>query len=146
MNKTFADTYYYLALLNPGDAAHARALAITDKRSGKLVTTYWVLTEVGDAMSLPADRHRFIGLLDALELDPDTIVVPATSRLFRDGATLIRERPDKAWSLTDCISIVVMERQNIRDVLTADHHTPRQVSICFFRNSEVSASLQGPSQ
>ncbi len=122
MIKTFADTHYYLALLNPSDAAHRRALAVTDKRSGKLVTTQSILMEVGDAMSTPADRPRFTGLLDALEHDFDTIVVTATSRLFHDGANLFRQRPDKSWSLTDCISFVVMDRQNIREALTADHH------------------------
>ena len=31
-------------------------------------------------------------------------------------------RPDKDWSLTDCISFVVMQERNIQDALTADHH------------------------
>jgi uncharacterized protein len=35
---------------------------------------------------------------------------------------LYRDRPDKAWSLTDCISFVVMADKGIRDALTADHH------------------------
>jgi len=31
-------------------------------------------------------------------------------------------REDKNWSLTDCMSFVVMEDEDIEDVLTADHH------------------------
>jgi predicted nucleic acid-binding protein len=31
-------------------------------------------------------------------------------------------RPDKDWSLTDCISFVVMENQDITEALTADRH------------------------
>jgi uncharacterized protein len=31
-------------------------------------------------------------------------------------------RPDKKWSLTDCISFLVMEERNITEALTADHH------------------------
>jgi predicted nucleic acid-binding protein len=31
-------------------------------------------------------------------------------------------RPDKQWSLTDCISFVVMEREGIADALTGDKH------------------------
>jgi hypothetical protein len=34
----------------------------------------------------------------------------------------LRDRPDKDWSLTDCISFVVMEDENIKEALTADHH------------------------
>jgi predicted nucleic acid-binding protein len=42
--------------------------------------------------------------------------------LFERGLSLYSRRPDKDWSLTDCISFVVMEEHGLRDVLTADHH------------------------
>jgi predicted nucleic acid-binding protein len=31
-------------------------------------------------------------------------------------------RPDKAWSLTDCISFVVMNQHGLTEALTGDHH------------------------
>jgi len=31
-------------------------------------------------------------------------------------------RRDKPWSLTDCISFVVMEQLGLVDALSADHH------------------------
>ena len=31
-------------------------------------------------------------------------------------------RPDKEWSLTDCISFVAMNERDITDALTSDHH------------------------
>jgi predicted nucleic acid-binding protein len=31
-------------------------------------------------------------------------------------------RPDKEWSLTDCILFVVMEQRGLREALTGDHH------------------------
>ena len=122
MNTTFADTFYYLALLNPDDAAHERALAVTAQRQGTLVTTRWVLTEVGDAMAAPAYRRRFVNLIQAIESDPDTIDVPATDELFHDGVTFFSERSDKTWPLTDCISFLVMDQHKIKDALTGDHH------------------------
>lgn len=122
MNMTFADTFYHLALLNPDDAAHERALAVTAQRKGKLVTTRWVLTEVGDAMAAPQYRPRFVNLIEAIKTDPDTIVVPTTDALFDDGVTFFSQRPDKTWPLTDCISFLVMEEHNIKEALTGDHH------------------------
>ncbi len=122
MNMTFADTFYYLALLNPDDEAHERALAVTAERKGKLVTTRWVLTEVGDAMAAPLYRQRFVSLVQAIESDPDTIVVPATDELFHKGVTFFSQRPDKTWPLTDCISFLVMGQYTIQDALTGDHH------------------------
>lgn len=122
MKVVFADTYYYLALLNPRDAAHARALAISATLSGRLVTTSYVLTEAADALAAPPDRPRFLALLATLEADPDVTIVPASEDLFRRGIELYRQRPDKDWPLTDCLSFVVMNDAGSTEALTGDHH------------------------
>ena len=57
MMAAFADTFYYLALLNPTDEAHRRASALSEKRRGRVITTAWVLTEVADALCKPARVH-----------------------------------------------------------------------------------------
>ncbi len=50
-----------------------------------------------------------------------TILEPEGS-LYDAGIELYRTRSDKDWSLTDCISFVVMEQRGIVDALTGDHH------------------------
>jgi len=122
MKGVFADTFYFLALCNPEDGAHKLAFDAYEDSSALLVTTTWVLTEVGDALCDPAHRNRFLGLLRTLDADPDAIVVPGTEELFRAGVAFFGKRPDKHWSLTDCISFVVMERHGIEEALTGDHH------------------------
>jgi predicted nucleic acid-binding protein len=42
--------------------------------------------------------------------------------LFAAGVELYGTRPDKEWSLTDCISFVVMKREGLTDALTGDRH------------------------
>jgi len=122
MTFTFADTFYYLALLNPRDANHAKAIAASREQQGKLVTTRWVLAEVGDAMAAPQYRQRFVDLMRAIESDVDTIIVGATDDQFHAGVVLFHQRPDKNWPLTDCISFTVMESHGIHEALTGDHH------------------------
>jgi predicted nucleic acid-binding protein len=122
MRTTFADTFYYLALLNPHDAAHPRAVAASEGLSGRLVTTAYVLTEVADALAAPRDRPRFLALLQTLEADPEVTIVPASDALFHRGVDLYRERPDKDWPLTDCISFVVMSDFATTEALTGDRH------------------------
>ena len=122
MKAVFADTFYFLALLNPRDAAHARAVAATRKLQGQLITTAWVLTEFADAMSAPPNRSEFISTLDDLRKNPDVQVVPANDALFDEGVQLFANRLDKEWSLTDCISFVVMEQNGLTEALTGDHH------------------------
>ena len=41
--------------------------------------------------------------------------------IFLDTA-MHKERSDKSWSLTDCISFVVMGEHGITDALTGDRH------------------------
>jgi len=83
--KVFGDTVHFIALLSTGDRWHARAVAINRQSPGPLVTTEWVLTEVGDAFSQPGARQKFIRLLDLLRKQPDVDIVSSTSDLFRRG-------------------------------------------------------------
>jgi predicted nucleic acid-binding protein len=123
MNPLFADTFYFLALRNRRDEAHNRAKAITQQITGRtLVTTAWVLTEIGDALAAPANRAGFGELLQFLRSNSQVMIVPPDAKLFEQGIEFYRRRPDKAWSLTDCISFVIMTDLEISEALTADHH------------------------
>jgi uncharacterized protein len=53
---------------------------------------------------------------------PLTTVVPFDSTLMNRGLALFASRSDKDWSLTDCVSFLVMNDRGITDALTADHH------------------------
>jgi predicted nucleic acid-binding protein len=122
MTPVFADTFFYLALLIRNDNAHARAVAASENRRGRFLTTEWILTEVADALCTPPHRQQFILLLEPLKADPDTEIVPAASPLFVRGAELYAHRPDESWSLTDCMSFVVMTEHGVTEALTGDRH------------------------
>ncbi len=122
MNAVFADTFYFLALLSDRDEAHDAAVDASRRQKGRLVTTVWVLTEVGDALAAPKNRSAFMGLLDVLRNDPQAVVLPPGQETFDKGVALYAERPDTGWSLTDCISFTVMREMNITEALTGDRH------------------------
>lgn len=86
------------------------------------VTTTWVLTEVADAMAGISQRGRFVAFLKLLRGERTVAIVPASSELFDLGMQLYTQRPDKDWSLTDCISFVVMKQHGLTEALTADRH------------------------
>jgi len=122
MSVLFADTFFYLALLNANDAAHERAVAAARAHHGQTVTTSWILTEVFDALSRVSHRLAAVSLWQALDADHSTMLIPPDDDLFRRGIELYKSRPDKDWSLTDCISFVVMQDHDIQQALTGDHH------------------------
>jgi len=122
MKPVFADTVYYLALTNPRDQYAASAVRFTAGFSGRFVTTAWVLTEVGNSLTRGTDRALFCELYRDLSADHRVMIVPAAQDLLEQGIELFGNRPDKEWSLTDCISFVVMQLHHLTDALTADHH------------------------
>ena len=67
-------------------------------------------------------RSAAIKLLTALEEDPNVEIIPLSEELYKRGLRLYRERLDKEWSLTDCISFVVMQERGLTEALTTDKH------------------------
>jgi predicted nucleic acid-binding protein len=118
----FVDTYYLLALVNPRDQGHANALQHSRGDVHHLVTTTWVLVEFADALSAVASRRRAARFIRGFESDPSVEVVPPSRTHFEQGLAMYESRRDKEWSLTDCLSFVLMQEHGITDALTADHH------------------------
>jgi uncharacterized protein len=122
VNSCFADSFFFIALLVENDAAHDAADKIARDLKIRLVTTQWVLVEVGDAMSTTKYREPFRILVETLQTNPQVTIVPASSSTFDAGFELFNGRQDKHWSLTDCISFVVMKQHGLTEALTGDHH------------------------
>jgi hypothetical protein len=122
MSGVFADTWFFLAVLNPADPHHERALALSRADRRHRVTMDWVLAEVGDALCQPANRSVFSRFYDWVHQQAGITVVPASRQLLDEGVQLFRYRRDKDWPLTDCISFVVMADEDVHEALTGDHH------------------------
>jgi predicted nucleic acid-binding protein len=118
----FADTFALIAWLNARDDAHELVAAYLDGFTGRLVTTEWVLMELADALSAPEARTTAVAFLRAVRADPLFDVVGYDQAVYQAGFDLFATRPDKAWSLTDCISFGVMAERGLTEALTADHH------------------------
>jgi uncharacterized protein len=122
MIPVFADAFYFFALLNEKDAAHKAAQSFSSKTNRPYITTSWVLTEVADGCASAGKRGRFLQLLDMLLESSDAKIIPASEELFERGVELFRQRADKEWPLTDCISFVAMKDEGITEALTGDRH------------------------
>ncbi len=121
MSTVFGDTSFYLALLRTDDPVYERALRIS-RLSRHIITTEFVLLELGNACARAADHADFIALVEGMRASLYVTIVPLGSHLLARGLQRMAERSDKDWSLTDCISFVVMEDEGIREALTGDGH------------------------
>lgn len=120
--KVFADTSYFIALLNGRDVAHEEAVEFSRRAVSEVSITEFILAELGDHFCKAADRADFIALMEYIRGNPSYKIVPASSDLLARGFDLFAARPDKEWSLTDCTSFVAMKDAGITDALTTDRH------------------------
>ncbi|MFM2165928.1 MAG: hypothetical protein RIS79_299 [Verrucomicrobiota bacterium] len=122
MRRVFADAWLYIALLDPNDAGHAKAVqACADESITGIVTTRWVLMEVANMLSNSKARAGCAAFMRDLDHAEGMRIIPASEELFHRGLALYDERPDKGWSLTDCISFLVMADEHVIEALTGDH-------------------------
>jgi predicted nucleic acid-binding protein len=124
MRQVFADTSYWIALVNPRDQIHAKAVSITKQlASVKILTSEMVLTEVLNSFSDAGPlRHAVGGMVQRLRTTRNVIIVPQTSEQFGSALRRYKQAADKSWSLTDCASFQVMEAEQIQAALTHDQH------------------------
>jgi predicted nucleic acid-binding protein len=125
MDEVFADAFYWIALANPADQWHDPAKQFDeDNADASLVTTEEVLTEFLNYYAEAGDRRRKIvgAMCEQVLSHANIAVIPQSHESFSQGLELYRRREDKGYSLTDCISMMLMREREIREVLTHDRH------------------------
>jgi uncharacterized protein len=125
MRRLFTDAFYWMALLHAGDQWHQRVIAFTEMLGDHHVyTTAAVLDEYLATYSARESylRQRAAVSVRRVLASPEVTVIHQTRELFLEGLTLYEARPDKEYSLTDCISMQVMRHEGLAEVLTNDHH------------------------
>lgn len=135
MKQVFADAFYWIASINPGDEWYDRARAITATlKQVQVVTIDEVFTEVLTFYSSHGLRMRqqAAQLVDLVISDPNKQVMPQSRESFLAGLELYKKRLDKKYSLTDCISMQVMRQLGITDVLTSDRHFAQEGFTILF--------------
>ena len=138
MTAIFADTFYWVALTNVRDSAHEQAKKFSRSlSSASLVTTEPVLIEHLNYFAAWGQEFRLMASASANSmLSSSTVkVLPLTAGLFQAGVDLYTARPDKGYSLTDCISMVAMRQQRLIDALTNDQHFDQEGFRALFRDS-----------
>jgi len=121
----FVDSAQYIAFLYEGDDLHEAAAEAAGRLANvPLVTTEAILVEVLNFLSGfgPYGRRQAAALVDTLRSEPTLLIEPQTTALLEDGIDLYRQREDKTYTVTDCMSMVTCRRHGIREVATHDHH------------------------
>ncbi len=125
MRRIFVDALYWIAIISRRDQWHQAAVdASRALINCRLVTTDEVLIEVLNAFgeSGPFLRREATVFVRDLMSDPAATVITQSRPTFLVGLALYEARPDKGYSLTDCISMATMRQEGISEILTHDAH------------------------
>jgi predicted nucleic acid-binding protein len=131
VKAVFADTFYWIALTVPTDAAHHRAHQVTDE----IVTTDEVLSEYLTFFCTSPESLRRKAATNVQDIlrDPGVHVIAQSRESFLAGLDLYAARPDKGYSLTDCVSMAIMRREGLTVALTNDRHFEQEGFRALFR-------------
>ena len=140
MKDVFADTGYWIAITFHTDELHEVAIAVSSRlRSHRIVTTEAVLVEVLNHAGNLGQYWRSLAadIVQSTMQDSRTEVLPQTSNLFMDAVAFYAARLDQRWSLTDCISFVVMRERGITEALAYDRDFEQAGFTTLLRNPDA---------
>ena len=125
--EVFIDTSGWACLLVSRSTMHRQALITYDqirKQKRHLVTTNYVINELVALLASPlrVPRLTLIEYIEAIKSTPLLTIIYIDASLDGMALHLLKDRPDKDWSLTDAASFVIMKQMHIQDALTTDHH------------------------
>jgi uncharacterized protein len=121
----FVDTAFWISLFDRTDIKHPLAVVqLRELEKTSFLTTDTVLTEVMNYFSKTPSfvRIQVTGFVKGIMLDEKMRVLYSTRALLVQSIDFYEQRADKQYSLTDCMSMLVMRERSIFDVLTSDKH------------------------
>jgi predicted nucleic acid-binding protein len=125
MKPLFLDTGYVVALEAADDQHHATvALHWKDLLAAlpPLVTTMHVFSEIVTFFNCRRQHNKAVEVGTRLLDSPSVEIVQVDDELLREGWEYLVRHQDKTYSMTDCISFILMRRRGIPTALTTDKH------------------------
>lgn len=139
MNGVFVDTFFWVALTDQRDHFHARARRLAQElRFTPLFTSEAVIIEFVNFFSEYGPHFRRASVNRTREIleSSQITVVEMTGARFLSSISLHAQRPDKGYSLTDCISMQMMRELGLFEVLTHDHHFAQEGFVPLLRRND----------
>ncbi len=135
MKAIFADTFYWIALINSRDTWHLQAIKVSQEISNSpLIISDGIIDELFAYSSKRGDlmRLKVSEIYKSFLKDPNIQIISYTTEIRQKGIDLYEQRPDKGYSLVDCISMMIMKEMGVSEVLTNDKHFAQEGFTILF--------------
>ncbi|MBD0304003.1 MAG: type II toxin-antitoxin system VapC family toxin [Tolypothrix sp. T3-bin4] len=126
-NKVFVDTSGWANLFVATESYHEQAKQCFQKarlQNQEMVTTNYVVIELVALLNSPLriPRPQLFKYVDAVKSASYINLIHIDAAIDAAAWNLLKTREDKAWSLVDNTSFLVMQQLGIQEALTTDHH------------------------
>lgn len=137
MTIVFADAGYWIALFNPRDALHNKALVASMATQAQLIVTSQMVLAgfLNHYASMGSQfRQRAVEVVENLQAASEVCIVPQTNEQFTNALSFYAQRQDKEWGFVDCTSFLIMQQQGILQALAYDEHFRQAGFIALLRD------------
>jgi len=127
MSKLFVDTSGWANIFVSSENYHSQAQRYflnAWQLQQPLITTSYIVVELVALLQSPLriPRHAIFEVVDSVRQSDHIQVIHIDAAIDANAWQLCKNRPDKAWSLVDCTSFVVMQQLRLQEALTTDQH------------------------
>jgi len=116
------DTSGLLCLLDKRELQRSDAQALFDAAFDKLTHNYVISELIALAQARKLPRPPVLEFVVDLQESIEVEVVWVDKALHNLALDMLQHRLDKAWSLCDAVSFVLMNQRKLTEALTTDHH------------------------
>ena len=125
MRSVFIDTGFIIALESVTDQNHEKALQLWNellKDLPEMVTTTYVIDEIVTFFNSRNRHAKAVEIGNRLINSRSVQIIHVDQGLFDRGWEYFKQHDDKTFSMTDCISFIVMKEQGSESALSFDKH------------------------
>jgi len=122
--RTFLDTSFLIALSDEKDKNHQTAKTSLRDLVGKgtrFIVARNILNEYIDGVTKRISKEKAIEELDNILNSKLLVIEPVTDKDWDKAIIYFRKYNDQQIDLTDCLSFAIMERLEMKSVLTFDN-------------------------
>lgn len=118
----FVDTSGWYDLLFSGSPSHAEILELVRRPHARFVTSTYVLDELVALLLVRSDHATAVRAGAQIRKAAEVRLEHPDAAEEHKAWSLFLDRPDKRYTLTDCLSFVMMRRLGIDTAVATDRH------------------------
>jgi predicted nucleic acid-binding protein len=125
MNKVFIDSSAYIAINFNRDQFHKKAIETNKlllEEDFEYVTTNYVILESSTSLLMKVGHTAAVKFYEDVKKSELVEIIHVSESLEEQAFQLFKKYSDKEFSLTDCVSFVVMKSFKLKKAFTNDHH------------------------